>query len=227
MRANEPRFIKTNLDLAMQALAERLKRELSAKKRVLWLLSGGSNIAIEVAIMKALPVELQPYLAMMYDERYGLFGHKDSNLQQLYDAGFVPGRATIVPALTPENLPLAAAAKRYRAAAEAAFASADVIIAQLGTGTDGHISGILPGSPAVITKSLVAGYRFGEYKRITFTFGALKKATAVYAFAFGDAKRNQLLRLRDENLTLDEQPAQILKQIPEAYVYNDQIGEKI
>jgi len=224
--ATKLQFCKATPAKATDMLAKRLNKELSAKKRVLWLLSGGSNIAIEVAVMRRVPADLQPYLAIMLDERYGPFGHKDSNLQQLYDAGFAPGKATVVPALTPENLPLEAAAARYRAAAETAFASADVIIAQLGIGADGHISGILPGSAAVTARKLVAGYRTGELERITFTFTALKKVTAAYAFAFGEAKRGQLETLRDKKLPLKTQPAQILKHISEAYVYNDQMGDK-
>jgi 6-phosphogluconolactonase/glucosamine-6-phosphate isomerase/deaminase len=204
---------------AVDILTERLASELTAKKRVLWLVSGGSNIAIEVAVMQKLPANLQPYLAIMLDERYGPVGHKNSNLQQLYKAGFAPAKATVVPVLTPENLSLEATAARYQAAAKTAFDNADVIIAQLGIGADGHISGILPGSTAVAAKGLVAGYRTAEFERITFTFAALKKVTATYVFAFGEGKREQLERLRDQKLPLKIQPAQILKRIPEAYVY--------
>jgi len=205
-------------------LTKRLERELSAGKRVLWLLSGGSNIAVEVAVLNLLPVSLQPRLTIMLsDERYGRFGHKDSNMQLLYDAGFDPGSATILPVLTPENLPLEATAERYEQTVERAFAEADIIIAQLGIGPDGHVAGILPNSPAVAAHSLVISYRTEQYQRITFTFDALKQCV-VYAFVFGNGKREQLDILRDKDLPLAEQPAQILKQIPESYVYNDQIG---
>jgi 6-phosphogluconolactonase/glucosamine-6-phosphate isomerase/deaminase len=206
-------------------LAKRLEHELSDGKHVLWLLSGGSNIAIEVAVMNRLPLGLQPNLTIMLDERYGPYGHKDSNMQQLQDAGFAPGKATVVPVLVPENESLEDTAERYQAAAETAFANADIIIAQLGIGPDGHISGILPGSPAVTATGLVAGYRTDQFERVTFTFDALKQATIAYAFAFGDSKLGQLEALRDKDVPLTEQPAQILKQISESYVYNNQIGE--
>jgi hypothetical protein len=49
--------------------------------------------------------------------------------------------------------------------------------------------------------------------------------TAAYVFAFGDAKREALQQLRDESLSLDDQPAQIIKQLPEAYVYSDQLSD--
>lgn len=207
-------------------LAKRLEQELAAGKRVLWLLSGGSNIVIEVAVLNLLPVGLQRQLTIMLsDERYGRFGHKASNMQQLYDAGFDPGDATVLPAITPENLPLEMAAERYQAAIEHAFAKADTIVAQLGIGPDGHIAGILPHSPAVAAQGYVASYRAEQYERITLTFKALVKCT-VYVFAFGDNKREQLEILRGTDLPPTKQPAQILKKIPESYVYNDQIGGK-
>jgi 6-phosphogluconolactonase/glucosamine-6-phosphate isomerase/deaminase len=212
---------------AAKMLSARLTKELTAKKRVLWLVSGGSNIAIEVAVMQRLPANLQPYLAIMLtDERYGKFGHKNSNLQQLYDAGFAPGKATVVPVLMPEYLSLDDCVARYRAVVEAVLANADIIIAQFGIGADGHIAGLLPGSAALKVPRLVDGFEAKDFMRVTLTPPALKRISVAFAFVYGRAKREALKNLRDKNLPLAEQPAQILKQIPEAYVYNDQIGEK-
>jgi 6-phosphogluconolactonase/glucosamine-6-phosphate isomerase/deaminase len=205
-------------------VAERLKKELSAKKQVLWLVSGGSNIEIETAAMAAIPANLQPNLTVMLsDERYGPYGHKDSNLQQLQDAGFNAGRAKVIPVIVPESLPMGATASHYEDNVRTIFAEADTIIAQLGIGDDGHIAGILPNSEATTATDLVANYSAELYDRITLTFNALKKVNAVYVFAFGEDKRPQLERLRDTEVPLAEQPAQFLKQIPEVYVYNDQI----
>jgi 6-phosphogluconolactonase/glucosamine-6-phosphate isomerase/deaminase len=212
---------------AVAVLTKRLLKELSTKKRVLWLVSGGSNIAITVAVMNALPPEAQSYLAIMLsDERFGPFGHADSNLQQLHDAGFTPGQATVVPVLTPNDSSLEGTTERYEAAIATAFQNADSIIAQLGIGADGHVAGILPGSPAAMARKLVVGYRTEKFARITLTFSALKKVSAAYAFVFGSDKREQLQQLQDTELPLTIQPAQILKQIIESYVYNDQIGGK-
>src|SRR6185437_1215993 len=98
-------FIKLpNPQAAAGILAERLVAELSRKQRVLWLVSGGSNIPIEVEVIHKLPAELRPYLTLMYDERYGPFDHPDSNARQLRAAGFSPDGATFVPALTRDNL---------------------------------------------------------------------------------------------------------------------------
>jgi 6-phosphogluconolactonase/glucosamine-6-phosphate isomerase/deaminase len=211
---------------AAKIIAERLGEELSGGRRVLWLLSGGSNITIEVAAAKLLPVETSAHLTIMLnDERFGPVGHKDSNMQKLLEAGFAPGRATIVPTLTSKNATLETAAENFRSAVETAFENADVIISQLGIGPDGHVAGILPDSPIVVSGALVDYYVTEQYKRVSLTFAALKKVTAAYVFTFGTDRRAQLERLRDKDLPLAEQPAQILKQLPQSFVYNDQIGQ--
>jgi 6-phosphogluconolactonase/glucosamine-6-phosphate isomerase/deaminase len=73
----------------------------------------------------------------------------------------------------------------------------------------------------------VVGYETPHYTRMTMTFDALRRIDVAYYMAFGDDKHDALQRLRDEDLDLEEQPAQILKEVKEAYVYNDQIGETV
>jgi 6-phosphogluconolactonase/glucosamine-6-phosphate isomerase/deaminase len=53
------------------------------------------------------------------------------------------------------------------------------------------------------------------------TPAALKKVSTAYVFAFGDSKKEALKSLRDQDLPIDKQPAQILKSLPEAYLYTD------
>jgi 6-phosphogluconolactonase/glucosamine-6-phosphate isomerase/deaminase len=208
-------------------VANRLIAELQKKQRVLWLVCGGSNIPAEAAVMAKIPAELQQYLAIMLtDERYGPLDHADSNVRQLYKAGFHPGTATLVPVLTPEEVSLEKTAERYAKAMKVAFDNATVIIAQFGIGADGHIAGNLPGSPAIASRKLVIGYDAGGFQRITLTPAALKKISAAYAFVFDPSKRPQLEQLKAKKLPLTKQPAQILKQIPESYVYTNQLGAK-
>jgi len=209
---------------ASEIISERLRKELRDKKQVLWLLSGGSNIAIEVAALKTVPSELCANLTIMLsDERFGPYGHKDSNMQQLHDAGFEPGSAHVVPVLVPESLPMDATTHHYEDNITQALAAADVCIVQLGMGSDGHIAGILPHSPAMEATGLVTSYNTENFDRITLTFQALRQATAAYVFAFGADKRTQLVWLQNADLPVDEQPAQFLKRLGEVYMYNDQV----
>ncbi len=218
-------FMRENAENGATKLAERLTQELQSGKQVLWLVCGGSSIVQEVLVMAQVPQELQKNLTLaLTDERYGEFGHPDSNWRQLDEAGFQAGEATIIPTLVP-NLSLDETCETYERAIAEAFAKADTVIAQFGIGADGHIAGALPHSPAITSEKLVVGYDAGNFTRITLTPAALRKITIAFAFVYGDSKLEALQSLRDQNLSLDEQPAQILKQLTEAYVYNDQIGD--
>ncbi len=63
--------------------------------------------------------------------------------------------------------------------------------------------------------------------RLTLTFSALRQLTAAYVFAFGKPKQKTLMSLQKEALPLEQQPAQILNELPEAYLYSDQVGEHV
>ncbi|HSH56235.1 MAG TPA: 6-phosphogluconolactonase [Candidatus Limnocylindrales bacterium] len=209
-----------------EPLYQRLVEELETGDKVLWLVPGGSNIPLSAEISKRLPEELTKNLTIyLTDERYGDVWHADSNTRQLDEAGFEPKQATMVPVLT-GDLTLEETTEHYADALAAAFVENDVVIGQFGMGPDGHIAGILPGSPAVDSTELAAGYQTESFTRITMTPEAIQHVDAAYVYAFGDAKREALENLERE-LPLVEQPAQILKQLPESFVYNDQIGEDV
>lgn len=207
-------------------LTERLVHELASGKRVLWLISGGSNIPASVQVMDNISSKLSRHLSVMpVDERYGEPGHDESNWAQLTRAGFNAERAALLPVLE-TGLNFKQTVARYDKLAGQAFDDHDFIIAQLGIGEDGHIAGILPGSPAATeTKALVVGYQSTPFARLTLSFPGLRKVNVSYTFAFGNTKHQALSSLQAQSLELSKQPAQILKQLPEAYVYNDQVGE--
>lgn len=214
----------TDVQPASKIIADRLQAELSQGKKVLWLLSGGSNIGIEAQTLAMLPLDQQANLTItLNDERFGPYGHKDSNMQQFHDALQTESKAKIIPVIVPESLPLEATTTHFGDNITKEVAVADVIITQLGMGSDGHIAGILPRTPSVSATGAVTSYTTEQFVRITVTFETLKHTSAAYLFAFGTDKREQLERLRDGNVPIDEQPAQFLKQLPEVYVYNDQL----
>jgi 6-phosphogluconolactonase len=205
-------------------LAERLKKELDAGKRVLWLVPGGSNIPVSAAVMQQISAHQSKNVSIyLTDERYGEIDHPDSNTRQLREAGFDFKDARMVNVLA-HGLGLEQTCEQYAMSIAAAFDAAQIVIAQMGMGPDGHICGILPGSPAVDSKKLVVGYVTETFTRITLTPKALRDhVDAAYVFAFGEAKREALSNLL-KDLPLDTQPAQILKKLPEAIVYNDQFN---
>jgi len=209
-------------------LLDRLTEELEAGQHVLWLVSGGSNIPMSAAVMRDIPDVLTKNLTIyLTDERYGEIGHADSNAFQLEQAGFDPKQARMVNILA-RGLSLEETSEQYALSIAAAFEASDIVIAQIGMGPDGHILGALPGSPAVDSDKLVVGYKSETFTRVTLTLKAAKENIDIaYVFAFGEGKHEALHNLLNRDLPLNKQPAQVLKQLPECYVYNDQLAGEI
>lgn len=220
------RFIKIgSMDDGRSPLRDRLLHELNAGKDVLWLIPGGSNIPLSAAIMGEIPDDMTARLTLLLtDERYGEVDHPDSNQRQLREAGFDMKQARFLSVL--DGSSLEDTVHRYGQNFQKAASAADIIIGQFGMGADGHIAGCLPGSPAVASGDFTAGYAAGQYTRITLTPKAISQITSAYLFAFGAEKLPALEKLHTRDAAIDEQPAQIIKQLPEAFVYNDQIGDQ-
>lgn len=164
-------------------------------------------------------------IVTLMDERYGPLGHADSNWQQLIGAGIDFGRAQAYPVLQ-EALDIEATTRMFELTLEDALQKADVVIGQFGMGNDGHTAGILPASAAVSAEGLAVHYHTETFDRITMTFEALKRVDLAYCFAYGKDKAAALKQLHTKKLSLTKQPAQVFKQLPQVYLYNDQIGDK-
>ncbi|MBA2279403.1 6-phosphogluconolactonase [Candidatus Saccharibacteria bacterium] len=219
------RFIRVKGTVALEtALGDALRA--AGQHRVLWLVPGGSNIPIASRIMTDLPrTYIKNLTIALTDERYGKSGHKNSNYTQLIKAGFDSRGAVFKNILTGKSFQETVMdANTYM---QELFNTHKVVISFFGLGADGHIAGILPRSPAVFSKRLVAGYDAGDLQRITLTSVALQKVTHAFLGAFGREKKPALLNLRDKHLPLNKQPAQILRSIPETDIFNDQIGETV
>ncbi len=205
-------------------LATKIAAVLGRSEKVLWLVPGGSNISTAVDIMeivreRATIGELGNLSVSLTDERFGPVGHADSNWEQLIDAGFDFDNITAIPVL--RGASFEATVAEWGKEMLAAFEANPNRIGHFGIGADGHIAGILPHSPAVSAEIPTYGYEAGKFKRITLTAILLQALTSAYGFAFGASKSKAIHELRDSNLSLDDEPAQLLKAIPEAYLYSD------
>lgn len=215
-----------NQSKCARVLASKLGEWLEQDRKVLWLLSGGSNIAISVEafniLKKEYPARIMPNLAVtLTDERYGKPGHHDSNWQHLLDAGFMMKDIWAVPVLS--NLPLDKTVEKYIENYKEMSHWADVVIGQFGIGPDGHIAGILPGSIAVTCKENACGYDGGKFVRVTLTPHAIRSIDSAYTFAFGSSKKEAVEKLHKDDISISDLPAQVLKKIPESCLYSDQI----
>jgi len=224
------KFLREDTGAAAQAIATSICDGLFAGKRVLWLASGGSNIAVEAHVMDMVrdhaKGKLHSLAILPMDERYGQPGHVDSNAQKMRDAGFDPGEATWIDVLM-HDVPLDQTVSFYDDVASAALANAGIVIGQFGMGDDGHIAGIKPGSPATEQDgSTVAGYEWNDYTRMTLMPAALRQITTAYLLCYGADRKKPLERLKKKELTFKSLPALLLYELPEVYVYNDQLGNK-
>ena len=177
------KFIKASKNEAVKAIYERLLKELKAGKRVLWLVSGGSNIGFEVEIMRLLvknAADHLPQLAIMpIDERFGKLGHKDSRCSAAAWAGLEPGKSVLVDILI-HNLSFDKTVEFYNQAATIALDNAEAVVAQIGMGNDGHVLGIKPDSPACADNGqVVIGYKWDDYQRMTLSVLSMFKKFSV------------------------------------------------
>jgi 6-phosphogluconolactonase/glucosamine-6-phosphate isomerase/deaminase len=187
--------------------------------RVLWLVSGGSAIAVTAATAKLLAGRSLANLTVsLIDERYGDPGHPNSNWQQLMAAGLdLPG-AILHPVLTGHSQ--LQSASDFQDFLREQFQISDYALGLLGIGPDGHTSGILPHSPAVTAGGLVFAYDGPDYRRITTTAAALAKLDEAIVYAVGPAKWPVLDQL-ETSLPAAVQPAQVLKSLPKLTIFTD------
>lgn len=216
-----------SIEPVVEYLSGVISDQLAAGKRVLWLVAGGSSMPVAVAVSETLKnsgISLANLAMTLTDERYGDVGHADSNWRQLEELKFdLPG-AALHPVLTGKDMN--ATVTDFAEILETEFEKADFCIALFGIGPDGHTAGILPDSPAVAEKQFAHGYDAGTYKRITMTPPAVARLDEAVVYAIGEPKWPVLDAL-ETDLSLHEQPAQILKQVPKCTIFTDkQQGER-
>ena len=208
-------------------LARRIAEKLDQGKRVLWLMAGGSGIAVCVEVARLLADrDLSNLSVTISDERYGEPGHPDENMQQLYDVGLsLPGAAVYRP-LTGASIEATTTA--YDKWLSSHLHDSDYRIALLGIGNDGHTSGIKPHSPAVHSRQSACSFKGEDYDRITTTPAYLSQFDEAVVQAYGHAKWPVIQTLQARrDITLDEFPAGVLAAFPQTTLFTDYKEEMI
>ena len=220
------KFLELSFDDTSRLVADHIISALQEHETVLWLTSGGSNIVLQVSIMKTLHARAKNLLHKLVilpgDERYGLSGHDASNYRAMKEAGFNPGDASW-PDILSGDKSFCDTSDAFERLVDQSIQKAGVSIATLGLGTDGHIAGILPGSPAVAATTLVARYE-SSYDRITLTFEALRALTTVFVVALSDDKRAVMARLKEKRDEPKDFPSVILYQLNDCTVITSKTG---
>ena len=217
------KLVVTNVEGATRAIARGLDRALQSKLKVLWLLSGGSNIGIEVEALSMLHHATSKNLTIsMIDERFVPLDSEHSNWHLLLDAGLNGKKARLEPPIVDWNLSLHDASKEWSERLKAAIDTADVVFGQFGIGPDGHTAGILPHTIGVDEhKALVVGYEGHDFQRLTTTPALFRQLDLAIAVAMGEAKK-PILEKMPTDIAAQDQPAQLLLQAKELIIYTDQ-----
>ncbi len=204
-------------------LANSIIKELEFGKRVLWFATGGSSIAVALEAGKIIASSSHHSLAKnlrltMTDERYGPRGHDNSNWQQLIDKGFNLPDAKIIHILC--GLDIIETTKTFNTILKNELEDATYKIGLFGIGKDGHTAGILPGSEAIDSERYAFAYDGGEFLRITITPEVVCKLDEAVVFMQGQDKWHIIEDL-EKNIPVVDQPAQILKVVPELTIFSD------
>ncbi len=216
-----PTFIrdKDPIQAAAEYLGTTIRDRLRDSESVLWLVSGGSTIAVASKAAEYLhDIDAGTLTVMLVDERYGLVGHDDSNWQQLLVAGFDLPHAQLLPTLIGQTLP--ETMTDYQTHLSDQFLLSSFKVGLFGMGADGHTGGIMPGSEAVSSTELVSDYDCTGYTRITMTPQAIQQLDEAVLVAIGKEKWPQLAHIKDD-LPMDEQPVQALKRAGLLHIYSD------
>ena len=221
--------MKGSPEEAIRHITWRLRTVLSEGRPVLWLISGGSNIPIQKAVMDNLPDELTKILTIMpVDERVGPYNHANSNTAALRKAGFNPKHAEWIDILEEELSP-GEVINLYKDCLARKIASDDYIFMTLGMGVDGHIAGILPNSPALLSTELAVYYKGTDFKRITLCADTIAAhCDEAVLCAFGDTKHSVLKQLYKHSDNREQVPAMLLYEVGNCTVFNNAIeGDRL
>jgi len=205
-----------NLVETAEYVANILNTKLDQGQSVLWLVSGGSAILLEVEIAKRIRNGAKLVVTLI-DERFGPVGHLDSNWQKLIEAGFNIKEAKLLPVLVGHGIEQTAIDFEQILKNELNLAQYKLGI--FGIGEDGHTAGILPGSQAIESTFLLCHYQSQTYHRITLTPSAIKMLDEAVLFAVGENKK-LILEKFETDVSLEEMPAQILKELPLLTIIN-------
>lgn len=218
------RFIKGTTEQAVSYIAERIRTLLASDKSVLWLVSGGSNIPLQVAVMERIPDSLSKDLTIMpVDERYGPYNHPDSNCAQIRRAGFESKHAECVDILE-EGRSADDTVRLLNDFVAREIAIGDYVFATLGMGPDGHTAGILPHSPALSCSDLAMYYKGSDFMRITLCADTIAQhSDEIVLSAFGEEKHDALRKLAGKDDEREIIPAMLLRETPNSTVFNDLI----
>ena len=215
------RYLSEPREVVIAVLSKRLKSQLDAGKKVLWLLSGGSGIDTCVSVAKSLHShDVSRLFVTLSDERYGDIGHKDENWQQLLDAGFSIPDAHLYRPLK-QGLSRHEATEQFKTWLDTTWNDVDYRIALLGIGDDGHTSGVKPNSPAVSAEGSVVDFTGTDFERITTTIHTLERLDEAIVQSYGESKHGAISRIVRRQGSIKDTPGLVVGRISSVTFFSD------
>jgi 6-phosphogluconolactonase/glucosamine-6-phosphate isomerase/deaminase len=204
-------------------LSHAIQSHLNNNESVLWLLSGGSAIDTAITVARILAENEQNDLSRLsislVDERYGVLGHPNENWSQLLEKGFsLPGADLHRPLI---GLEQSVTNESYGSWLQEHITEVDFSIGLFGIGADGHTAGIKPHTTATQAKGWSFAYSGPDFERITMTFDAIRALDQAVAQVMGVDKFAMIKSLLGSDTSLDDQPAQVLKEVKESILFTD------
>lgn len=208
-----------NIEEIAEFISSSINRELQNGHSVLWFVSGGSAMQAEIEAANKIK-EFSPgkLVISLADERYGLVGHSDSNWSNLLKGGLNVRGAKLIPFLMGKDL--SSTTKEIRKVLKEELYKADYKIGVFGVGLDGHTAGILPHSRAIYEPELVFTHETELFDRITITPKAIEMLDEAILYAMGTIKWSVIEKLK-EDISIEDQPVQILKKVPLLTIFSD------
>lgn len=204
---------------AANFVANSILNQLKSGKKVLFLVPGGSAIAVAVKVAEILREHPhQNLIVTLTDERYGPVDHFNSNYFQLLEKGFNLPEGKLIPILSDEDLNITT--QKFNQELEKELKIAEYKIGLFGIGADGHTAGILPKSEAINCQKLVCSYNTPIFSRITITSAMIEKLDEVVVWAQG-AEKWEVLKNLQNDISVDLMPAQMLKKVPLLTIFSD------
>jgi 6-phosphogluconolactonase/glucosamine-6-phosphate isomerase/deaminase len=185
----------------------------------LLFVGGGSLAKIFANAWKQLDAEQKAMaIITLTDERYGKPGHKDSNWQLLINLGVDLENPRCLPVLQ-SGIGLQESATVWAEELAKAIKKSNNVMAIFGIGTDNHIAGIKPRSPASKEKvNITTAYAWQDYERITLSPTFFKLIDNALIYTCGKPKKQPVESLK-QNLNPVEYPSQLIKQSKQYKVY--------
>jgi len=213
-------------------IADLLIEKTAEKKAITVFLSGGSAIAMNKVLLEKLQkVKFSRLTLTLIDERFGKYGHDQSNEQQLRSTGVLDLATKIggkfIGMLSSQNLPFAQTLAQINQNYAELFKEESYKLALLGLGEDGHTAGWLPTNNEAKfvklyeSKNPVVFYEVNESdsnnphkQRLTISTSTVPKMDQIIIYTKGSSKKAALEHFIKRDTPINQTPALALYQNP-------------